>query len=145
MPRHACFVAIALLAIAACLTLACGGSHQIQSLSVSPSSADAKDYRNGQVQFTATGTFNSSPTTVTLTQANWGAETEQDGIYTGPTTAVSITANGLAQCAAGASGVYGIGAWVLVNPDLQATCESIGPFGQPGCNSVAGTSRLTCP
>ena len=48
-------------------TLSCGSSHQLQSVSITPSTADAQQFPNGQVQFTAKGTFNGSSTSVTLT------------------------------------------------------------------------------
>jgi hypothetical protein len=141
MPRHGYFLCFVVLVAVASLTLACGSNpqRQIVSLSVSPLSAD------GQTQFVAMGSYNAPPMTVTPLQANWAAETEQDGIPTGPTTAVSIDDNGLAQCSTGASGTFAIGAWVLVDPNSPVMCLTIGPFGQPGCNSVLGTAQLTCP
>jgi hypothetical protein len=49
--------------------LGCGGSNrQLQSLSISPPSATAQ---NGQAQFTATGQFTASPTTVTPAAVAW--------------------------------------------------------------------------
>ena len=45
MSRRACFLGILFLALVAWLTLACGNaSRRVQSVTVSPSSADAKDY-----------------------------------------------------------------------------------------------------
>jgi hypothetical protein len=146
MPRYARFLSIAFLAVAASITLACGAAssqRQAQALTVSPASADAQDYPNGQVPFTATGTFSLPPTPVSPLQANWSAAAEQDGNYT-PTTAVSINSKGVAQCTSGASGVYAIGAWVPKNPN-PPTCEVIGVFGDPPCNSVLATAQLTCP
>ncbi len=142
MPRHEFFVGIALLLVAASITLACSNNpqRQLQSISVSPSTADAQNFNN-EVQFTATGTYNRSPITVTPLPANWGAA-DQNG---GTTTAVTIDSNGLAQCASGASGVYSIGAWDLMDATAKVTCDSIGPFGEPGCNAVLGTAQLTCP
>ena len=145
MPQFACFLSISPLALAASITLAgaAGSPRKPQALTVSPASADAQDYPDGRVPFTATGTFNSPPTPVSPLQASWGVAAEQDGNY-GPTTAVSIDANGVAQCSAGASGVYAIGAWVQKNPG-SPTCELVGVFGEPICNSVFGTAQITCP
>ena len=65
---------ISLLALVASIELACGsGSYKIQSITVSPATADAQNYPNGQVPFVATGYYNSAPGTVTPLQANWGA------------------------------------------------------------------------
>ena len=142
MPRREFFFWIALLAVTS-IGLACNNisPRRLQSISVSPATADAQSSPNGQVQFTATGTYNTQPITVTPLQANWGTA-DQNG---GATTAVTIDANGLAECTAGASGVYSIGAWHLIDPNAGVTCASIGPFGEPGCNAVLGTAQLTCP
>jgi len=141
MSRYGYFLWIVFLGLAALLTLACGmnGQHLIQSISVSPSSADAKNYPNGQVPFIATGDYKTPPLTVTPLLANWGTA-NLDGSQT---TGISVAANGVAQCAPDALGTYSVGAWVSVNPNIS--CNLIGPYGDPGCNSVLGTALLTCP
>jgi hypothetical protein len=62
------FFFLALVAVAAA-TLSCGSgsnaSRQLQSITLIPASADAQDYPNGQVQFTATGYYDAAPMTVT--------------------------------------------------------------------------------
>jgi hypothetical protein len=124
-------------------TLACGNSssqRELQKVNVSPTSADAQNYPNGQVQFTAAGTYNTSPVTVTPLQASWGVAL--NGL---PSTGVSIKSDGVAQCADGAApGVYSIGAWDVMHTN-GATCAIVGPYGEPGCNAVLGTAQLTCP
>jgi hypothetical protein len=141
MSRHGYVLWIILLGLAASTTLACGNNPQRQALSVtlSPPSADAQ---NGQAQFTATGTYNTPPMTVTPLQANW-AVIDQFG---NQTTAVSIDANGLAQCASGASGVYTVGAWVTqFSSPPKSACNIVSPFGNPCGDSVLGTAQLACP
>jgi hypothetical protein len=72
MFHHGYVLWIFLLLLAASITLACGSNadsnsqHQILSLAVSPSSADAS-----RVQFTATGTYKTPPEQVTPLQATW--------------------------------------------------------------------------
>jgi hypothetical protein len=131
---------------AAAITLACGSpSRRIQSLTVNPTSADAQSYPGGRVPFVATGYYNTSPATVTPLQANWSVLSEQvlNGVETLlPTTEVSVDTNGVAQCAAGASGTYVLGAWVAYQS--RVSCTVIRPFGDP-CDSVLGTAQLTCP
>src|ERR1035438_8321612 len=74
MSRPSFFLWISLLALVASIGLACGsGSYKIQSITVSPATADAQNYPNGQVPFVATGYYNLAPATVTPLQANWGA------------------------------------------------------------------------
>ena len=88
---------LAILTIA--ITLACGSSPRtLQSVSLSPPTADAQ---GNPVQFMATGYFNEQPSSVTLSAANWGACHQNQR-----TTGVSVSAEGVAQCAAGAVGTY---------------------------------------
>jgi hypothetical protein len=134
MPKAVLVFLVLVVSIGA-LTLACGSSSdQIQSINVTPAVADAQNYPNGQVQFTATGHYRAR--TVTPLQANWGWTSDQPS-------GVTITANGLAQCQAGASGTFSIGAWVSI--PSHYTCALKGPYGNPICSSVVGTAQLTCP
>lgn len=97
---------------------------------------------DGQVQFTATGTYNLTPTTVTPLQANW-VVVDQAGQQT---TAVTIDTNGLAECGSVASGDFTVGAWVIeFSKPPQAVCNVITAFGNPCGDSVLGTAQLTCP
>ncbi len=61
------------LLLAAAFTLACGSSHKLETVTISPSTADAKNFTNGQVPFTATGTFNNSmsPTPLASKDVHW--------------------------------------------------------------------------
>ena len=131
---------LAILAIA--LTLACGGSspRTLQSVSLSPATADAE---GSPVQFTATGSFNQQPSTATLTQANWGACFQNQS-----TTGVSVSTEGAARCAAGAVGTYTVWAWAETaahscggnNGEVPAN-----PCGGASECQVTGTAQLTCP
>ena len=156
MSRYAFFLSMVALVSAAWITLACGGSdprqsdlRPLQSITLSPASADAKDYPDGKVPFIATGHYSSAPITVTPLPANWAALSEQivNGLETiGPANgAVSVDANGVAQCAAGASGTYLVVAWDIQDPTLPVSCACITFFGEPCCNSCQGTGQLTCP
>jgi hypothetical protein len=49
-----------LLLASVLISFGCGSGSQLRSVSVSPSAADAKNFANGQVQFSAVGTFNNS-------------------------------------------------------------------------------------
>lgn len=151
MSRLGYLVSIVFLGLAGCMFLACGGSPgQIQSITLSPPSADAQNYPNGKVPFVATGHYNAAPTTVTPLQASWGVASEQlvNGVETFgfANGALSVDTNGVAQCTAGASGTYAVGAWVnLAVNGPPPGCPS-GPFGQPyACLAVLGTAQLTCP
>ena len=151
MSRYVFSFWIVSLVCAVWILLACGASdpRPLQSITVTPASADAQDYPGGQVPFVATGHYNSPPTTVTPLQTNWAAVSEQivNGILTfgSVTSAVSIDHTGTAQCAAGASGTYAVIAWGLQDSSLKVGCSSMTDFGEPGCNAVQATAQLSCP
>jgi hypothetical protein len=124
-----------LLILAAIITLACGSPRSptriLQTVNISPPSAD------GQAQFIALGFYEPPyPVAVVLT-ATWGACYQN-----APTTEVTVSTAGFAQCGVGASGTYTVfgsapsGAHVC--PDVLAACGGV------GCQ-VAGTAQLTCP
>ena len=138
MTRHGYLLWIAVLYLAASITLACGtnAQRQIVSLSMSPSTAQGP-----QVQFNATGTYTASPVTVTPLQATWVVVNDTGS----RTTEVSINTNGLAQCNSGASGVYTVGAWVVLLGPPKAVCSVLTAFGNPCGDSVIGFAQLTCP
>jgi len=130
-----------LLIAAAVITLACGTSRLqgalVQSLVISPASADAQNYPNGQVQFTATAYYETPPSPVKNVQATWGACYQND-----PTSDISVSTNGLAHCGPGASGVYTVWAYVIAND--RGCPEWVNSCGGGGCQ-VTGTAQLTCP
>lgn len=129
-----------LVLIAAAFTLACGSSTRIlQSVSLSPPAADAQ---SGSVQFTAEGYFNQQPSPAKLLTANWGACYQNQ-----QTTAVSVSAAGVAQCAAGAVGTYTVWAWSERGGDSCGPVGSVpaNPCGGAGKCQVTGTAQLTCP
>jgi len=119
------------LILVASMALSCGASQrpgQLQSITVAPAAADA------QAQFTATGYYINPSHTVTPQPANWGA------CYKGaPTTDVSVTMDGMAQCASGATGTYTVFAFVAI---AGQTC-ALNACGV-GC-TIIGTAQLTCP
>src|SRR5271163_5104681 len=135
MPR---FVSIGFLVFAAWLALACGASpkspHIIQTLTLSPASADAQDYPAGKVAFVAAGHYDTAPMTVTPMQASWGAESES--MWNGSLTLggsaegdVSVDTNGVALCASTASGTYAVVAWATQDPSLHGACGSGNSIG----------------
>jgi len=133
-----------LLILAGAIALACGSpsaprnmSGLLELVTISPAVADAQNYPDGQVQFTATGYYSTPPFQVTPLLATWGA-CYQDA----PTNGVSVSANGLARCVAGAAGTYTVWAWA---PSNAAVCPTfVGLCGTGGCQ-VTGATLLTCP
>jgi hypothetical protein len=131
--------AIALIAFS---TLSCGshpsslmgpvGPNGMQSITLAPSSADARTYPGGQVPFTATGSYIDPVRKLTPQPALWGV-CQQNA----PTTEVTVSKTGVAQCGMGATGTYTVFAFV------GTECNVINQCGG-GC-TIVGTAQLTCP
>jgi len=112
-------------------------TRQLLSVTISPASATAPGSAGGQVQFVATGYYNTAPYVVTPLQANWGASHC-------PKEAATITQDGLATCAQGVSGTTTVEAWVM-NPPGAPVCNVIDCAGRPACGNIGTAAQLTCP
>lgn len=136
------FSLLALVLAGSLAALSCGASQsqsQLTSIAVSPSTADAQNYPNGEVPFVATGYYSNPTHTVTpLTTAWWTACSNGN-----PTTDITLSQSGTAQCASGAKGIYSITATA---PTTSRACPAITPCGVivGGC-VVNGLAQLTCP
>jgi hypothetical protein len=119
----------------ACSNPGMNTSRELLSVTISPANGTAPAAPNSQVQFVATGTYNTEPYTVPPLQATWGVTYYPQAI-------ASTTQNGLATCASGVSGATTIEGWVQTSPPA---CESIDSAGRPGCGNVGGSAKLTCP
>jgi hypothetical protein len=143
MEKRGLALSLIVLAVVASLALSCGANsdpssnRQLLSIALSPATADAQDYPDGQVQFMASGYYNSAPYTVAPLSAGWGTCYQEAS-----TSAISVSRTGLAQCAIGAVGTYTVWAHDAPFP-LGANCLAITACGG-GC-FVAGTAQLTCP
>lgn len=144
MARAAFFGKFFLVAAAAVLS-SCGSNRQLKSVAVTPATADAKQYPNGQVQFTAAGVFSDSSMPVTLTnqQVTWcyGGLTSVANPVAGMCTGniaqfATVDQVGMAQCSPGFQGTVYILAGtqpVSMNPDGGSQLK------------IYGTAQLTCP
>ena len=104
-------------------------------VSVDPASANASHFDNGQVQFTASGTFNLSPTTVNrLGGVVW---TVDRPAFSGlPDMGhATISPNGVAQCAMDFSGSVTVFATAPADPTQPVSLS----------NEKVGTAQLVCP
>jgi len=123
------------LILAAIITLACGSptspTRILQTVNISPPSGE------GQAQFTALGFYEPPYAAPVVLTATWGACYQNE-----PTTEVTVSSAGLAQCSAGASGTYTVFGSA---PSGAHSCPAIlASCGGGGCQ-VAGTAQLTCP
>ena len=130
--------ALALVSLAA----GCGGTVFVAStggrllvfVTVNPPSADPS-LSNGQVTFTASGTFNSNPTTISpLPGVIWTVD--QPAFTNLPNLGrASITSDGIAQCGVGFVGTVKVFATAAADPNFPASAT----------NEKVGTATLVCP
>jgi hypothetical protein len=126
------------LVAVAVLSLACGSSQPrtLESVSLSPPTADA----NGlPVQFTATGYYNTNPSSVTPLTASWGVCNTDSSA----TSEITVSSTGLAHCASGASGTFAVWGYGS-NLPKGVNCSIVTACGG-GCDSIGGMAKITCP
>jgi hypothetical protein len=93
-------------------TSGCGGNRQLQSITVSPATADGQSYPRSQVQFTAMGTYSDGSSNSSL-NVLWSIG---NPFALAPIPCcVSLSATGLAQCA-GYTGTLAITATAPATP-----------------------------
>lgn len=136
------WLSLGLLLILSSIAISCAG-RQLQSVTVKPSTATAQ---NGQFQFTATGTFSSPPSPVTLTSADvsWCTGVLTSSPNASPNDCIgfvepfaTVDQNGLATCGPASHGT----GYIL------AGAHSIPPANPDGGSQfkVSGYATLTCP
>jgi hypothetical protein len=117
--------------------LGCGcGTGGLKSITVNPAVADAQDFPNGQVQFTATGTYGGSSRQVSVRNVNWCIGTSSGMCNGNIASAASILGNGVAQCVPNRTGT------------VTVLAGTGGPTNPPDTGhqfAVFGTAQLTCP
>jgi len=127
-PWPACVLGV-LLTISVIL-LACGNDRTLQSVSITPPTASS------QAQFTATGIYNASPTSVDITGSTTWCIGSSNGVCDGNIAQGASVTAGLAQCLSGFAGAVTVLAGQhgpMSNPDQGFPLK---PFG---------AAQLTCP
>jgi hypothetical protein len=122
------YTALLLLAIVAC---GMNSNRTLMSMTISPSSADAQNFVNGQAKFTATGNFSQPPSPAPVTfmepyTGSWSSSNPQ---------IATIDQNGVAHCGQGATGTVTISAIVSSN-SANAPAMSM---------AVSAAATLNCP
>jgi len=116
--------------------LACGSSQrQLTSIALTPATADAQSYPNGQVPFVATGHYNKAPMTAPL-QPVWTVY-----LLSGQQGNVTISSSGIAQCGAGVVGSFSVLAYAPADPSLPVTNASL----LSAKKAAVGTAQIICP
>jgi hypothetical protein len=146
MKRFGSLMACPVLSLAVVAISGCGNGRQLQSVIVSPASADAKNYAHGQVPFTATGSFSKAPSPVVLTSTDVLWCVGQPGSNANPAAGVcsgninpgaTVDQNGVAQC----------------TPTFTGTATILSGKAAPGMGNpdggdqltIFGSATLTCP
>jgi hypothetical protein len=126
----ACLFGI-LLAMSIAL-LACGGNnHSLQSVAVSPAAATGS-----QVQFSATGVYNTMPTSTNITSTTTWCIGSTAGLCSADVATIAEVTAGLAECASGVSGTVTVLAGQPANHPGINQGYQLQPFG---------AAQLTCP
>ena len=129
-------IALSFVALVALVLAGCGNS-KLTSVTVTPATADAQNFPNGQVQFTAMGTFSDSSKPVPLTTVTWCVGSSNGMCNGNIASPAIIESNGLARCSAVLNGTATV---------LAGTGNSM--MGMPDTGEqlrVFGTAKLTCP
>jgi hypothetical protein len=130
-------LSLCLLIAFAITTIACSSMNSmsnrvLQSMVISPANADARTSPQGQVQFSAMGTFSKAPSPAPVPfvapySGSW-ATSDLD--------VATIDQTGLAQCVPGTAGTVTITAIASSNAGMGTQNMS---------TAVSGTAKLTCP
>ena len=113
------------------LMAGCGMNNRVlNSMTISPASADAQNFTNGQVQFTATGSFSQPPSPAAVTPDTWSSSNVQ---------IATIDQNGMAQCVQGTTGM------VTIVASVSFATRLAGPAGTAILRVVSAKATLNCP
>jgi hypothetical protein len=137
-PRPQLLLLLTLLVI----TLGCGSSRSLQSVTVMPAVADAQNFPNGQVSFTATGMFNKPPSPQKLTgqDVTWCVGLTAGSCAGNIAVGAAVDQNGVASCLANFPNNLAK-TWIVMagkskssmNPDTGSQM------------TIFGSAQLTCP
>ena len=112
------------------------GNNRLSSVNVSPAVADARNFPNGQVQFTATGTYSGSSHPVMVNNLSWCVGSSSGRCNGNIASAATVNTTGVAQCLSGATGTV----TVIAGTGGAVTMPDTGHQFK-----VFGTAQLTCP
>jgi hypothetical protein len=136
-PKIPTLLSVCLLAAYAITSIGCSSmksmsNRVLQSMVISPATADAQSSPSGQVQFSAMGKFSQAPSPAPVPfvapySGSWA---------TSDLNVATIDQHGLATCVAGASDTVTVSAIASSNAGMGTQNTS---------TAVTGTAKLTCP
>jgi hypothetical protein len=120
------------------MAVGCGTGRRLQSVSLSPASADAQDFPNGQVPFAATGTFSKAPSPQLLTSnvVTWCVSVSPGSCVCNLGGGATVDQNGLAKC-----NILFVGKAIIMAGKMK---RSMMP-DEGHLMTVYGSAQLTCP
>jgi len=130
--------ACSVLLVMSLLSFGCGSGRQLESVTLSPATADAQNFANGQVPFSAAGKFSKPPSPQPLTgnDVTWCVGSSSGDCAGNINPGATIDPNGLAQCVPGFSGT----ATILAGKAMPVMTPDVGSR-----MSIFGAAQLTCP
>jgi len=142
MMQHCFRPKLSLLLTLSLVALGCGSSRNLQSVAISPATANAQNFPNGQVAFTATGTFNKPPSPQKLTgmDITWCVGTTAGTCPGNIAVGATVDQNGVASCLTVAPGTPSK-TWLVM---AGKAISSMNPDGGSQM-TVFGSAQLTCP
>jgi hypothetical protein len=139
MTRFGSCLLVLLLSLIAFGIVGCGSSRKLQSVALTPASADAQNFPNGQVSFTATGTFSKPPSPAQLSSKDvmWCAGSSNGVCVGNAIPGATVDQNGVAKCSPSFTGtatiLAGTASSSMANPDAGTQLK------------VFGSAQLMCP
>ena len=127
--------------VLAAISLSCGSSGGLKSVTITPATADAQSFPNAQVQFTAMGTYSGQAQSVAVNALWWNSQPWIIAPSAAPTPAPAITIDsntGIATCL-NLTGTFTV--WATA-PKNQSTPVSQMTKSTP---QVTATAQMTCP
>jgi len=125
------------LSLISAMSLSCGSNSGLKSVTVTPAAADAQNFPNGQVQFTAMGTFSGSMQSGPVKALWWNSQPWV--IVPTPANGITIDGNtGLATCT-NLIGTFQVWATAPKNQSMDLSQMS------KGTAQVTATAQMTCP
>lgn len=125
-----------LVIVTVLIATGCGsGSRQVQTVTISPTSANAQNFTNGLVSFVATGTFSRPPSPATLTsqQIVWCIGNTSGVCDPAIPDSPSVNPNGVTQCGS-----------FVGTATVLAGIPKTGTYDAP-VFATFGSAQLTCP
>lgn len=131
--RFLCLFAIPVFTV---MSVSCSSSGGLKSVAITPATADAQTSPNGQVQFTAMGSYPGQMQSVAVKALWWNSQPWV--IVPTPANGITIDGNGLATCT-NLTGTFTV--WATAPKDQTVPVSQM----TKSTPQVTATAQMTCP